>query len=231
MGTWTSPAQVPPVPSIRSDKEPDMSTVKMMYDYLKKMANVISALRNDLEYMLNGHLDANNIRAESIETKNLKAGAVTADKISVNELSAISANLGTITAGLIRGIQIFGSYIATAEGTYPRTELSVTGNLLAVLQSADVYAQIAPSFLGSSPRFKITDGTVDGSIFTGYLNNALNIVSTKDIVFTTGSFNTVVFQNWTKIYNSDDQETLQDALDNLQSQINSLESRVTALGG
>ena len=37
--------------------------------------------------------------AESILTKHLGAGAVTADKISVNDLSAISANLGTIQVG------------------------------------------------------------------------------------------------------------------------------------
>jgi hypothetical protein len=42
------------------------------------------------------------ISDNSISTPQLKAGAVTADKISANTLSAITANLGTVTAGLIR---------------------------------------------------------------------------------------------------------------------------------
>lgn len=222
MGTWTSPAQVPPVPSIRSDKEPDMSTVKMMYDYLKKMANVISALRNDLEYMINGNLDANNIRAKSI----------TANKMNVDELSAISANLGTITAGLIRGIQIFGSYIATAEDTYPRTEMDVAGNFLGAYSAENVFVKIIP-FIGS-PVIQINDGLVSATI--GTLIGSLAISSNKDIQINADEDirlggTRVYVPSWSAFVNADTSQTLQQALNNLQSQINSLDSRVTALGG
>lgn len=46
---------------------------------------------------------------DSISTPHLKTNAVTADKISVSNLSAISANIGKITAGEINGINIYGS--------------------------------------------------------------------------------------------------------------------------
>lgn len=223
MGTWTSPAQVPPVPSIRSDKEPDMSTVKMMYDYLKKMANVISALRNDLEYMINGNLDANNIRAKSI----------TANKMNVDELSAISANLGTITAGIIRGIQIFGSYIATAEGTYPRTEMDVSGNLIAAYTTATNFLKVLSLYAGS-PALLFDDGLIQGTIATTL--GTLAIRSNKDLQVSADNNlrlngSNVYVPSWSSFVNADTSQTLQQALNNLQSQINSLDSRVTALGG
>ncbi|MNI64992.1 hypothetical protein D3C73_1204690 [compost metagenome] len=62
--------------------------------------------------------------------KNIRAKSITADRLLVKVLSAISADLGKITAG-----EIYGTYIATAEGTYPRAEMSVLQNLFAVYQS------------------------------------------------------------------------------------------------
>ena len=46
------------------------------------------------------------LEAESIRTRMLAAGAVTADKLSVLQLSAITADAGTLTAGLINGVTI-----------------------------------------------------------------------------------------------------------------------------
>lgn len=49
------------------------------------------------------------IDEDSIDTPHLRTGAVSADKISVGSLSAISANLGIVTAGEITGVNIYGS--------------------------------------------------------------------------------------------------------------------------
>ncbi len=38
----------------------------------------------------------------TIIARHIAAGTITADKLSVTSLSALSANLGTVTAGLIR---------------------------------------------------------------------------------------------------------------------------------
>src|SRR5690606_32983129 len=53
--------------------------------------------------IIGGYLNTELIAADSISTKHLAAGAVTADKLNVDDLSAITANLGTVTAGEIDG--------------------------------------------------------------------------------------------------------------------------------
>ena len=54
---------------------------------------------------------------DSISTPHLQTNAVTADKISVSSLSAISANIGKITAGEIYGIKLFGAQYFDEDGT------------------------------------------------------------------------------------------------------------------
>lgn len=135
LGTWTSPAQVPHPPSFSPHQPIGEEQLRVMHKYIKDLANVLSSLRNDLEYMINGHLDVKNIRAKGIKAQN----------IDVDELSAITANLGHIISGLIESVQIFGSYIATANGTYPRVELSSVGNFLAALASATNSLSVVPS--------------------------------------------------------------------------------------
>ncbi|WP_339211907.1 hypothetical protein [Paenibacillus sp. FSL L8-0333] len=116
--------------------------------YVKDLANTTAKMAKDLEFILNGNIAFDNIRAESIETQNLKAGAVTAEKITVAELSAISANLGHITAGLIESIKIYGSYIATRKTGYPKAELNDNGDLVAVWTDAENYVTIEPGVSG-----------------------------------------------------------------------------------
>ncbi|MEK3875172.1 hypothetical protein [Paenibacillus sp. FSL M7-0420] len=91
--------------------------------YVKDLANTTAKMAKDLEFILNGNIAFDNIRAESIETQNLKAGAVTAEKITVDELSAISANLGHITAGLVEAVQVFGSNIAVVNESISRIDI------------------------------------------------------------------------------------------------------------
>lgn len=84
---------------------------KTIEEYIRYIANILAMFQEDLQNILEGRISADNIRAESIETKNLKAGAITTDKIAagavvagkidVNQLSAISADMGTINAGSI----------------------------------------------------------------------------------------------------------------------------------
>ncbi|MBB6694375.1 hypothetical protein H7B90_23545 [Cohnella xylanilytica] len=200
---------------------PDTSGVPVFADFemLKSKVNEIVQKYNNLLVALDTlnvvELDAKVVVAGSITGDKIKAGTITADKMDVNELSAISANLGTIVAGLIRGIQIFGSYIATAEGTYPRTEMDVSGDLLAAYYDADTWAKIIP-FLGPTIQFK-SSGQVGGIVFLG---GKLGLTGSE-----------VTVPSWSAFVNNATSETLQEALDNLQSQINSLDARVTALGG
>ena len=113
--------QFPRVPGPPSN--PDLQTLAK---YVSDVANLFAVLCKEMDYLLNGSLDVNNIRAKGIKAQN----------IDVDKLSAIAADLGTITAGVINGIQIFGSYIATANGTFPRCEMSTTDNLFAAYGSS-----------------------------------------------------------------------------------------------
>lgn len=101
---------------------------------LKQVINSLAELMDTLNFLLNGNLDVKNIRAQSI----------TADRMNVKQLSAIAADLGKITAG-----QIFGTYIATAEGTYPRAEMSNTSNLFTAYLDADSYIQMDSDRVGT----------------------------------------------------------------------------------
>jgi hypothetical protein len=88
---------------------------------LKQVIDALADLMDTLNFLLNGNLDVKNIRAQSI----------TADRMNVKQLSAIAADLGTITAGII-----YGAYIATSNGTYPRIEFSSVNKLLTAFSDA-----------------------------------------------------------------------------------------------
>lgn len=131
MSTWNSPPQIPPFNTPPFGAKPEQQ-MQATIAYLKQLANIVSAMKNDLEHMLNGNLDVNNIRAKGIK----------AHSLDVEELSAITANLGKILAGLIYGVAIYGSYIATAEGEYPRAEMSNTSNMFGAYGDANKYVKI-----------------------------------------------------------------------------------------
>lgn len=127
----------------------DLNSISEVLGYVKNLANTVALMAKDLEFIVNGNLDVNNISANSITAEKIVAGAVTASKIDVDELSAISANLGHITAGLVESIQIFGSYIATRNGDYPRAEMSNTSNAFRAYFSEDYYVSIESNLDGT----------------------------------------------------------------------------------
>ena len=53
-----------------------------------------------------------------IVSKMMQAGAVTADKIAVTDLSAISANIGSLKGGTITGTQIVGTNFRNSSGSF-----------------------------------------------------------------------------------------------------------------
>jgi hypothetical protein len=66
----------------------------------------ISAVKLDVassaELIVDGAVRGRHVAADEIDTNHLRAGAVTAAKVAVSELSAISADLGTVTAGIVQ---------------------------------------------------------------------------------------------------------------------------------
>jgi hypothetical protein len=108
------------------------------------LINEIAKLQKILRYLLNGGLDTENVN--ELNANVIIANTITAEKMNVNELSAISANMGEVTAGIITGL-----LIRTADqGVYPRIELSSTSDILIAEANADESIEIR-ALSGSSP--------------------------------------------------------------------------------
>lgn len=190
---------------------------------LDQVKNALGRVNKELTWLLQ-NLDTRNINelnaeviiAGSIQTDKLAAGAITAEKIDVDELSAISADLGTITAGLIQSIQIFGSYIATRNGEYPRAEMSNTEHLFAAFTDSDNHVKIRPDLSGA-PGVRFTSaGSVLGSLNT--YQGFLEIWGPAILALTAPK---VQFGDWYKLFNMQDSTTLGEELDNIWEAINS----------
>lgn len=258
MGTWNNAAKVPPAPPLGQGQLGE-EQIKTLHAYMKQMANVLSSQTNDLEHLLNGHLDVKNIRAEGIEARSIKAGAietdklaagsVTADKITVNELSAISADLGHITAGLVEAIKmvsstIIGSYIGTKEpGIYPRTEMSATNGYFGAFESEDKHIRIVEDYLGQGVSLVFFNGFFGGGSLYMASNKLdlkgqgeLALAANGNITFDSLGPRGCVFGSWSSIYSNANSESLQAVLNQINGNISSLygicanlAARVTAL--
>lgn len=89
---------------------PQTNDISVLLKYVRQLADVTARMAKDLEFILNGNVSFDNIHANAITTDKLQAGSVIAEKIDVDQLSAISADLGTITAG-----EVYGTFIATSQ--------------------------------------------------------------------------------------------------------------------
>lgn len=186
----------------------------------------LAKLQKTLNYLLNGNLDVENIRAKSLTAEVIEAGSITAEEMTVSELSAITANLGHITAGLIEAVDIFGSYIATSQNSYPRAEMSSDLNMFRASMSPTKYVSIEGySSTSGSPELSWTDGSDASSSYVSggkfFIGSAptMEIGSTVKIVLRSfgdielQAFGDVVFTNWSSVVSGSTGMSLQDELD------------------
>jgi len=109
---------------------------------------------------------AGKVAAEAIESSSIKAGAVVASKIAVAELSAITANLGTVTAGIIQGPTIRTGTVGA------RVQLSSSG-LQAFNGSGEEVLNFSTATGNLFLKGEIKAGsTVPATTITGLLTNA-----------------------------------------------------------
>lgn len=162
-------------------------------DVVKKINTVVKELQN---LMLS--LDTTNIL--EVDGDVLVSGTVTAGKINVNELSAISANLGHITAGLIEAVQIFGSYIATKNGAYPRAEMSNTNDLFGAWLNANNGILMQADYLGVPAQIFIQDGQLKARLSTLMGNLLLDAIDRFEINVTNGG--DLVLPSFTRVVSS-----------------------------
>lgn len=173
-----------------------------------QMLNAYAKLTKELSWLLN-NLDTRNINY--IDGDLLVDGTVTALKLIVDELSAISANLGKITSG-----EIYGAYIATQEDAYPRTEMSILEHLFAAFTDANNHIKIRTDISGSPGQRFTGGGTVLGSVTTylGYLEiwvpSILRLTSPN-----------LRINGWSSLYGIGDGKTLAEELDNIYTLLDS----------
>lgn len=167
------------------------------------LAEQLAILIKELDF-LNGYID----------DKNIKAKSIVAELINVAKLSAISADVGEITAGIITGL-----FIRTADGTFPRIELSSTDTLLRALGSADNQLRITANYSSNRPALTFLEGT-DVTYLKMTLTEFFIVTdSTKDIFISSGkdlyltADQKTYVDSWADVNSSTDAQTLQAALD------------------
>lgn len=121
--------------------------------------DLVNKLNSLVGEMTNLLLNLDDVNFDEITANVIAAHTITADKMNVNQLSSISANLGHIVAGLIESVQIFGSYIATRMSGYPKCEMSNTENLFGAYGAADRHIKMfANGMIGNTPVLQFTQG-------------------------------------------------------------------------
>ncbi|KAF6578292.1 hypothetical protein G9G54_13525 [Paenibacillus sp. EKM212P] len=95
------------------------SGVDQLRSLVKQLHNAAVMQTEELLYLLN-NLDTQNIN--EVDGDILVKGTVTAIKMNVQKLSAITADMGKITAG-----EIYGAHIATSEDQYPMVTITPEG--------------------------------------------------------------------------------------------------------
>lgn len=150
----------------------DAASLPQLQKIVKALLNTTAILTEELTFLLN-NLDTKNVN--EIDGDVLVSGTVTAAKMLVDELSAISANLGKITAG-----EIYGTYIATRETGYPRGEMSNTENTFAVRASSSQSVGMTANGSGiGSPQVYIRDG---GQSLLLYQQSSHSLISASDLL-------------------------------------------------
>lgn len=207
---------------------PRTEDIKVLRDYVAQLADMHAKLAKDLDFIINGNLDVKNLRAKSI----------TAEALSVEELSAISANLGTITAGIIRGIEIYGSYIATSEGGFPRTEMSTTGNYWKIWLNETTFIEAIDR--GQNSGFPQIRFGRNGQIFLfghGILSTPEGdfpgiLSESQFALYANGGFRVFsefLFNNWGQLINANTNTSLAQELTSMSDRIAVLENSVSTL--
>lgn len=201
----------------------DNSGMGELKNHVKALLNSTIILTEELTYLLN-NLDTRNVNELNAEV--ITANSITADKINVNELSAITANLGHIISGLVESVEIYGSYIATRRGAYPRCEISSDQNLFGAYQSFSNFVKIFTPLAELTPV--IMFGAAGRSSYLFHDSSANHVTLTSNDVGINISSNSLIelyssyvkFISWSSLISNTTGRSLQQELSSLQSSIN-----------
>lgn len=204
-----------------------------------ELANMMAKAFKDMEWLLNGNVDSFNVRniAGYKVGRNVlmhESGIVGMNGADPKNGDAIrfwsgdadptQASFRVTQAGILTAV---AALFMSALG-YPRVELNSDNNLFGAFLTATNSIEIKPNVLGS-PLITFDNGTISGSIgntttrfWIQVTQGVMLISANNDIEISSGS--QVKYQSWSKIYSTGNGETLQNALDDLQSGIDGVGS-------
>jgi len=132
------------------------------------------------------NIDASSIVASSITANEIAAGAITAGKINVSQLSAITADMGAITAGTI--VLPSGGYIRSGQTAYDTGTGFYLGNDSGTPKFS-IGNSAADKLLWTGTSLEIT-GNITGSTITG---GTFQTAASGERIVISGSTNSIVF--------------------------------------
>lgn len=116
-----------------------------------------------------GTIDFNTITGKNINASNITTGTLATDRLNVGKLSALSANLGDVTTGSLKGVDIVANTFSTNNGTFTVDKNGViTANNMALIGGTLTSPTINASTINGS--------TINGTTFHGgdVINDANN---------------------------------------------------------
>ncbi|MFO1546546.1 phage tail protein [Lactiplantibacillus plantarum] len=87
-----------------------------------KMGNISA------NHLTAGSIDFNTITGKNINASNITTGTLSTDRLNVGKLSALSANLGDVTTGSLKGVDIVANTFSTPDGSFTT---DANGNVVA----------------------------------------------------------------------------------------------------
>lgn len=202
----------------------DNANLPQLQKIVKGLLNTTAILTEELTYLLN-NLDTRNVNeidgdilvTGTVTAGKIAAGAITAEKIDVDELSAISANFGKMTSG-----EIYGTYIATREFGYPRAEMSNTSNLFGAYSSSSNYITMnsvgtsgTPQMIVSGPLAIMSLLMLGSTVYQSVTGGNLSL-SADEIRIIPNDFRGIKVSAFSDIVDESSGKSLQQVLDEKQ---------------
>lgn len=155
---------------------------------------------NDASLIVDGSITSNKVATDAITANKIQAGAVTAAKIAVTDLSTINANVGTLTAGVIRNsddtfrVDVTNGRTITQVGTYMKVTGAPFGSTSQFIEWYGPYfANLTSCTEANAEYYLKTNGQAyfGGSISAGIIKNAAQSTNTAaNASLTVGAFTT-----------------------------------------
>ena len=127
-----------------------------------KMSNISA------NHLTAGSIDFNTITGENINASNITTGTMSTDRLDVDKLSALSANLGDVTAGSLKGVNIVANTFSTNNGTFT------------VDKNGAITAKNMTLIGGTLTSPTINTSTINGSTINGTTFHGGDIISNSN---------------------------------------------------